>query len=143
MKTRIKNLMRPHPVIISPGSTIAEAARKMEEIDCGVLPVGTDEMPEGIITDRDIVLRVVAKGMDVETETVENHMTRDLVFCNENDSLEKAAKLMHDYQINRLLVKDINGSLSGIITFGCIVRKDESNEEITTVIEKATGKHAA
>jgi len=143
MQTKVKDLMKPEPVVISPDSSLKEAAQQMESIDCGVLPVGTKDRPEGIITDRDIVLRAVAKGKDMTKEKVKDYMTKEMFFCNEDDTLEQAATAMHENHVNRLLVKDSSGKMCGILSFGCILRKDERMEDIHKVLECTVGKKAA
>jgi len=143
MDTKIKDLMKSNPASISADSSLKEAAKKMESVDCGVLPVGTGDEPEGVITDRDIVLRAVAKGKDVTKEKVRDYMTSQIVFCNEDDTLEKAAEAMHENHVNRVFVKDANGKMSGILSFGCILRKENQMEGIQKVLECTVGKKAA
>jgi CBS domain-containing protein len=143
-KTKVKDLMTSNIEIIPPDFTLKEAAQKMEQVSCGVLPVGTKDSLEGIITDRDIVLRAVAKGEDVNTAKVENYMTAEkLCYCSENDTAEDAAELMRKDRVNRLLVKDESGRLSGIITFGRIIREDDDLQEIANVIQNAVGEKKA
>jgi len=140
--TIVKTLMTPNPVIVSPQSTLKEAAQKMKDIDCGVLPVGHDNQFEGMITDRDIVIRAVARGKDITTEKVKDYMTNDVYCCTEGDTVEEAANLMRDYGVTRLIVK--NGDrISGIITFGSILRKDTDAEEVSDVVEQAVGRKQA
>ncbi len=141
--TKVKTLMTPHPAIISSDATLKDAAERMEAVGCGVLPVGTEEMLEGVITDRDIVIRAVASGKDVNTEIVRNYMTSGVHYCQEDDTLQKAADLMRDYRVTRLVVKNGAGNLSGIISFGCILRKDSDAREVSAVVEHAVGRHAA
>lgn len=143
MQTTVKDLMKADPKVIPPESTLKEAAQIMASIDCGVLPVGTQDTPEGVITDRDIVLRAVAKGKDVTKEKVRDYMTQQVFFCNEGDTLEEAAQTMHEHHVNRLLVRDSSGKMCGILSFGCIIRKDGQMEDIQKVLECTVGKKAA
>jgi len=143
MQTQVKDIMKPNPATCSPTSTLAEAAQQMQAIDCGVLPVGTKEKPEGIITDRDIVLRAVAQGADVTQAKVKDFMTQGVHYCNDTDTLQRAAETMHEHHVNRLLVKDRNGKMCGIITFGCILRKESTMEDISQVLETTVGRKAA
>lgn len=143
MATQVKELMKENPVIISSDTTLQEAAREMKSVDCGVLPVGSWENPEGMITDRDIVIRAVADGVDVTSEKVSDYMTKEVVYCNESDTLAQAAEQMRNNDVSRLMVKDSSGKACGIITFGCILRKDDSLEEVGDVVECAVGKKAA
>jgi CBS domain-containing protein len=143
MRTKVKDIMTPNPECIAPDATLREAAQRMEALGCGVLPVGDPQAPQGIITDRDIVIRAVAKGKDVNKEQVRAYMTDGVCCCKEDDTLEQAANRMREYQVNRLLVEDIGGRVCGILTFGGIVRKDGSVREIGSVIECAVGNKAA
>lgn len=140
--TLAKEVMRSDPVAIAPECTLQEAAQKMAEIDCGILPVVTNGRIDGIITDRDIVIRAVAQGCDVR-EPVRDHMTQGAVFCRDTDTLEQVGQQMHEHNVNRLLVKNASGEVCGILTFGCIMRKDRNTEEVGKVVDVATGKKAA
>ena len=141
--TPIKTVMTPNPYIIDAGSNLKTAAQHMDRIGCGVLPVGNGERLEGIITDRDIVIRAVARGKDVNTEKVADYMTTNLYYCNEDDTLEDAVTLMRDHLVNRLVVKDSMGRVAGIVTFGCILRKDADEQELNAIVALAVGRRAA
>ena len=110
--------MTPHPLMISPGATLEQAAKKMETINCGALPVGTESKLSGMITDRDIVIRALARGQNPATAKVSSCMTEEVYACNENDSLEEAAEVMHQYKVSRLVVKNKEGHITGILSFG-------------------------
>jgi CBS domain-containing protein len=141
-ETQVKDLMTSSPILIEPDATLKEAAQTMQDLDCGILPVGTEDKIEGIITDRDIVIRAVAEGKDASEEVVRDYMTREVHTCNEDDSLKEAADRMRNNQVSRLIVQDDGGKVCGIITFGSMLRKDESSDEVAEVIEHAYGKVA-
>jgi len=141
--TRVKDLMKKDPIVISADLTLKEAAQKMESVNCGILPVGTPDQIEGIITDRDIVIRAVAKGKDVNKEKVRDYMTPEICTCNEDDTPDRAAGIMRENSVNRILVEDEDGKPCGILTFGHIIRKNDSMTEIATAIECAVGRKAA
>ena len=141
--TRVKELMTKKPTFIEPDATLQEAAELMRDIDCGALPVGDDDTVKGIITDRDMIIRAVAKGKDMETERVADYMTEKVFFCEEQDTLEQAADLMREHQVSRLLVKGQSGEITGYLSFGCIMRRNRNMEEISHVVEHALGKKAA
>jgi CBS domain-containing protein len=143
LQTSVKDLMRKDPIIISPDSTLKEAAEKMASIKCGALPVGTPDKLEGVITDRDIVVRAVAKGKDTGRELVRDYMTPEVHTCKMDDTADRAAGIMRDKGVSRIIVEDENGKPCGILTFGSIVRKSDSMHEIATVIECALGRKAA
>ena len=113
----VSDIMNTDVEVISPEATLQEAAQSMRDGDFGVLPVGDKDNLIGIITDRDIVVRAVAEGMDIDTP-VRDAMSEQIVFANEDDSLEDAARLMSEHQIRRLPVVDENHHLVGIVSLG-------------------------
>jgi len=141
--TLIKDLMQKDPTIISRDTTLQEAARTMGAVNCGMLPVGTADKLEGVITDRDIVLRAVAKGKDMTKEKVKDYMTPKAHYVRTDDSTEDAAALMHEENINRVLVEDEQGKPCGVLSFGRIIRKNGDREEVATMIDFAVGRRAA
>jgi CBS domain-containing protein len=141
--TRVKDIMTKNPVFISADSSLKEAAQEMEAANCGVLPVGTPDELEGIITDRDIVLRAVARGKDVNKEKVRDYMTPEVCSIKEDATPNVAANVMREKNINRVLVEDEDGRPSGILTFGRMIRENGNMEEIVTMIECAVGRKAA
>jgi predicted transcriptional regulator len=143
MKTKVKEMMTKNPVIIPAETSLVEAAKKMRSVDCGVLPVGSWNNLEGIITDRDIVVRAVAEGANINSAKVRDYMTKEVFYCNEEDTLAQMAEQMRKNGVSRLVVKDYEGNACGIVTFGCILRKNESLSEIGEVVENAVGDKAA
>jgi CBS domain-containing protein len=138
--TQVKDIMKSRPDFVTPGDTLKKAAEKMKNIDCGVLPVGSESKVEGIITDRDIVIRAVSEGRDPAEEKVNNYMTKKIYFCKETDTVQDAADMMREHDVNRLVVKNDGGKVSGIISFGCMLRKNENADEVAEVVERATGR---
>lgn len=114
---KVGDIMNTDVETISPDATIEEAAQQMRDGDYGVLPVGDDENLIGIITDRDIAIRAVAEGKDVDTP-VSEVMSEGVVYANEDDSVEEAAQIMSDHQIRRLPVVDSDNKLVGIVSIG-------------------------
>jgi len=92
MTTKVQELMKENPEVIKPDATLREAAQKMKEIECGVLPVGTKDNLQGMITDRDIIIRAVAEGKDPAKEKVRDYMTDEAHACKETETLQDAAK---------------------------------------------------
>jgi len=141
--TQAKDLMTSHPVMVSPQTTLKDAAEMMRDMECGILPVGTEDRIKGIITDRDIVIRAVARGKDPARELVGDYMTDEVHSCNESDSLEEVADKMRDHQVSRLTVMDRSGAVTGILTFGAILRKNTDADEVARVVKHATRVRAA
>ncbi len=99
---------------------VAEVARIMRRDDIGSVPVGRDDKLVGMITDRDIALRVIAEGRDPERVTAEEIMTAGIVFCRTTESVEDAIERMSSKQIRRLPVIDENKRLVGMLSLGDI-----------------------
>ena len=114
---KVSECMTPDVVITSPGDTICEAAQKMAECDSGVLPVGEDNRLVGMITDRDIAIRAVAKNLPPDTP-VREVMSQEVLFCYDDEDLERVARNMGQHQVRRLAVIDRDKRLVGIISLG-------------------------
>jgi CBS domain-containing protein len=122
---------------IAPQATLAEAAKKMASQDIGSLPVCTAERRVvGIITDRDITVRAVARGMDPNRTRVEEVMTRDVLSCSSEAEVEQACELMERRQVRRLLVTADDERPVGIVSLGDIalcLRESQSGEVLRKV----------
>jgi CBS domain-containing protein len=141
-KNTVQELMETRLKTISPDATLEEAARMMKESDCGFLPVGEQHDPQGIITDRDIVIRAIAEGKDPSMLSVSECMTDQVCCCNENDTLVDAADKLNRNNVSRLVVKNEGGQVTGVLSFGRIIRSNEDKQETSNVVSHATGKAA-
>lgn len=141
--THVKDLMTEDPAIISKNATLQEAAEMMDAVDCGFLPVGTADKLEGVITDRDIIIRALARGKSPTIEQVKDHMTVAAYGCNEDDYLEDAANKMREHKISRLVVRNHNGLVTGVLSFGGILRKNANADEVANVVKHAITKSIA
>lgn len=137
--TKVKEMMTPNPEMIGPGATLQQAAKKMEAVNCGALPVGTENKLKGIITDRDIVIRAIAHGKNPATEKVGDYMSEQVYACNENDTLEDAAEKMQQHKVSRLIVKNKTGKVTGILSFGGLLRNEANPKEIASVVKHCCG----
>ncbi|MCH2546595.1 MAG: CBS domain-containing protein [Alphaproteobacteria bacterium] len=112
--------------------TLAEAARCMKERDCGFLPIGDDPNGklQGVVTDRDIVIRGVAEGCDVDSSTVTDVKTDRVLYCFRNDDLRDVAYSMREKQVSRLIVLEDshNKRLCGVVSLGDILRRCDDIE---------------
>lgn len=97
---------------------VSEVAKMMQKDDIGAIPVGKDDKLIGMITDRDIALRVVADGRDPAKTTVEQVMSKGIVFCRTHETVEDAIHLMDQKKIRRLPVIDENKRLVGMLSLG-------------------------
>ncbi|HEY0901591.1 MAG TPA: CBS domain-containing protein, partial [Micavibrio sp.] len=117
-------------------------AQKMKQADCGFLPVGDNNQPIGIITDRDIVIRAIADGKTPTEARVRDYMTDDVCSCKDSDSLADAAHVMSEHKVSRLLVNDASGAICGVLTFGRLIRNNDNRAETSEVVDAATGMAA-
>jgi len=115
MTRSVKDAMTPTVASVSPGQTIIEAARMMRDEDVGSLPVTEDGRLVGIVTDRDIVIRVLADGGDPETVSVREACSRETVSVEVDQELDEALGLMARHQVRRLPVVDADDRLVGIV----------------------------
>ena len=106
--------MTPSPTTVEPSTTVQEAARTMKSEDIGSLPIVEGDRLVGVITDRDIAIRIVAEGKGAET-TVGEIASKDVVTVDPQQSLEEAARLMSEHQVRRLPVTEEGGKLVGIL----------------------------
>ena len=140
MKT-IRNVMTAQPHMIKSEETLYEAALKMAEYDCGSLVVGTDHLPEGVITDRDLVIRGLAEGLDPKDTPVSKIMTHGVITCKIDESLEDAADIMCSNNVRRLVVIDDEENVMGVLSVADILRSTE-NEAVNDNILYHLFKHA-
>ncbi len=141
--TPVKEIMSPRPKFIAPDATLYEACIRMKDVGCGVLPVGSDNDPEGIITDRDIIVRALAAGVDPAIAMVKDYMSPTVHACKEDDDLQSAAKLMNTKGVSRLVVRDKDNNVSGILSFGHLLRSKADNETVAEVVCCAVGRKKA
>jgi CBS domain-containing protein len=123
---QVKEIMTPDPACCTPNDPIERAAKLMVEYDCGEIPVveSIDSChPVGVITDRDIACRTVAKGLNPLQMTVSECMSTPLIAVNEDDDVYDCYSLMEKHQVRRLPVVDENGACVGIVALADIARK--------------------
>jgi CBS domain-containing protein len=133
---QVHDVMTADVVSIPPELTLQDAAGIMKSLDVGSLPVSDGERLIGVITDRDITVRAIAEGCDPRTTDVAGVMTTEVVCCQEDDEVERAAGLMQREQLRRLLVIDAGGRLVGIVSLGDLVQKTGDDELAGQTLEK-------
>lgn len=119
---KIGDVMTRDVQMIGPEDTLQDAARLLGDIDAGALLVGRQEAVEGILTDRDIILRAVSEGLDPTVATVREIMSTDLVCCRAEDDAARTAETMRARRIRRMPVLGAQGRLVGIVTLSDIAR---------------------
>jgi CBS domain-containing protein len=114
--------MAKHVEFVDPYASVQEAASMMGELDVGALPVGTADKLQGVITDRDILYRVVAEGKDPRRCQVVHAATRTIFSCTPEDTVNTAMDLMASQNIRRLPVLDEASHVVGWITLSDLSR---------------------
>ena len=135
---RLSNIMTGSIETVQPSATLAEAAKKMASQDIGSLPVCSERRMVGIITDRDITVRAVARGLDPNQTRVQDVMTKDVLSCSADSEIGAACELMEKRQVRRLLVTDSEDTPVGIVSLGDIalcLREQQSGEVLRKVSE--------
>ncbi|TMG88335.1 MAG: CBS domain-containing protein [Betaproteobacteria bacterium] len=140
---KVKQAMTSEVRVASPEQTIREAAQLMAELDAGALPVAENDRLVGMITDRDIAVRAVAEGLPADTP-VSEIMSREVLYCFEDQALDDVARNMGQVQVRRLPVVNRDKRLVGIVSFADLAR----TEQPTTVgravshVSEPGGKHS-
>jgi CBS domain-containing protein len=134
----VMDVMTKDVETIGPNDTLKAAAEKMRELSVGPLPVCEGDKLMGIITDRDIVVRAVAKGMDINTTRVSEAMTDHVESVHVSDDITTVSKKMNEEKIRRVLVVDDHDKLVGIIALGDLVEAmntEEAGKTLETISE--------
>jgi len=112
----VVSVMTPNPACCTPTTPLRDVARMMRDHDCGQIPVvDASQRPIGVVTDRDIAMRVVAEGRDSNGATAADAMTMPVRTVSTETSLADCVHLMEADQIRRVPVVDANGKLVGIV----------------------------
>ena len=123
MGTKVQDVMTGSPRCVTPETPVAEAAQLMESEDVGALPVLDGDELAGMVTDRDIVIRAVAKGKDPRGMPVREVLTREVVAVGADEDLSKALELMASNQVRRLPVVDEGNRLVGVVAQADLARE--------------------
>lgn len=123
MGTKVHEIMATRPRSVTPDTPVTEVAELMEADDVGAIPVVTGERLVGIVTDRDIVVRAIAKGKDPRgMPAAEVSSSEELVAVGPDDDLSEALKLMAKYQVRRLPVITDDERLVGVVSQADVAR---------------------
>jgi CBS domain-containing protein len=113
---RVSELMLRDVTLVPPDDTAQNAARAIADIDSRFILVGADERVVGILTIRDILIRLVAAGLDPTATPVSQVMSSSLFTCTEEEVAERVAERMAEHRIEQMPVLDVGGRLVGVIT---------------------------
>jgi CBS domain-containing protein len=135
--------MTPDPACCSAGTTLDQVAKMMAQHDCGEIPVvNTNDEPIGVVTDRDIVCRVVAAGKNPAAHTAESCMSQPVVTVNADDPLDRVVATMEKHQIRRVPVVDEHGCCTGIVSQADVAWAEPLPEvgELVREVSRDTGR---
>jgi CBS domain-containing protein len=129
MASLARDVMTPDPACCSPQTTLDEVAKLMVANDCGEIPiVNSSNQPIGVVTDRDIVSRVVAKGKNPVAHTAESCMSQPVITVPADATLDEVVSTMEKHQIRRVPVIDGDGCCAGIVAQADIARAGKPPE---------------
>ena len=126
---QVKEVMTANPACCTPDTPLPEVARTMVDKDCGEIPVVENKesrIPVGVVTDRDIVCRTVAKDKNPLELTAADCMSTSIVTVTPDTSVEECCRIMEEKQIRRVPVVDANGACCGIVALADLAREAKS-----------------
>ncbi|HEU5395684.1 MAG TPA: CBS domain-containing protein [Verrucomicrobiae bacterium] len=124
---KVREIITPKAQCTSPEATLMQCAAEMKSLDVGMLPICDDSRLVGAITDRDITVRAVARGLDPHTARVREVMSEKIVYCFDDQEVEDAAQIMEKMQIRRLPVLDHGKRLVGMVSLGDIATRSQQD----------------
>lgn len=116
--TPVREVMRQSVHLVPLDTTVIAAARRMRDADVGCLPVGEGDRLIGMITDRDLVVRAIASGKDVNHATVRDVMSVEVLYCFDHQTVGEVAAIMATHQVRRLPVLNRRRKAVGIVSYG-------------------------
>ena len=145
MSKLARDVMTPDPACCTPGTTLDQVAKMMVQNDCGEIPViDVNDRLIGVVTDRDIVCRVVADGKNPMAHTAENYMSQPVVTVSSDDPIEQVVSTMERHQIRRVPVVDERGCCAGIIAQADLAWAEPLPEvgELVREVSRDTGRES-
>jgi CBS domain-containing protein len=141
---KCSDVMTTNPVYCLPGDPVTRVAQLMKSTDIGSVPIVDDEQSKrlvGIVTDRDLAVKMVAEGRDARTSRADEVMSRGVVTCRAEDDLEKALDAMSGNQLRRLPVVDDNGRIVGIIAQADVATRVNRSEATAAMVKEISQAH--
>ena len=138
---KVKQAMHQEASWCEPGTSICDVAQRMKSEDVGAIPIGENDRLVGMVTDRDIALRAVAEGRDCKKTTAREVMSNKVLYCNEDQELEDAVRIMENNQIRRLPVINSDKRLVGMLSLGDV--SHAAGQSLSGELLKAVSAHHA
>jgi len=136
---KCNEVMTKNPLCCLPEDLATKAAKLMKSEHIGSIPVIENEQTKklvGIVTDRDLTLRIVAEGLDAKSTKVETVMTRKMVTCHAEDDLQKALDAMAEHQLRRIPVVDGDNKIVGIIAQADVATRVDQPQKTAEMVKE-------
>jgi CBS domain-containing protein len=136
---KVSEIMTTNVECVTPETSVSELAEKMKSLDVGFLGVCDADRIAGTVTDRDIVIRGIAGGKDLNSIKARDIMSKEVHWCFENDDVKDVAEKMRDKEVRRMLLLNQNKRLVGVVSIGDIakVEEQESGKTLKDISEAA------
>ena len=135
---KCNEVMTKNPVCCSPNDSVVKAAQLMKLSDIGSIPIiETEETKKlvGILTDRDLALKIIAEGRNPQSIKVEEVMTHTVITCRTDDDLQKTLDVMAEYQLRRIPVVDSDNRIIGIIAQADVATRLDQPEKTAAMVK--------
>jgi len=134
------DVMTRNPKTVQPSDTLQQIAKLMVDEDTGIIPVVDGGRLVGVVTDRDIVCRALARGVDMKTAKASDVMTDDVECVTENDALDEVLRIMGQQQIRRVAVVAKDDRLVGIVSMADLAREADVDEHLQDAFEEISSE---
>lgn len=141
MSIRVSEAMRRGVESLPPEATIGALAKSMKLHDIGIVPILEKDKLIGVVTDRDIVVRALANGLDTASLKARDLMSTDVISCDPEEPLKKAAKRMAKAQVRRLPVVS-DGRLVGMLSLGDVTQAIDDDDDCAELVRAVSDHHA-
>ena len=142
---KCNEVMTKNPVCCRPDDMVVKVAQLMQSENIGSVPVIENEQTQklvGIVTDRDLALKIVAKGQDAKSTKVEAVMTRQIVTCRAGDDLQMALDAMAEHQLRRIPIVDDDDKIVGIIAQADVATRVNLPEKTAAMVKEISQSNA-
>ena len=142
---KCNEVMTKNPVCCLPNDMVAKVAKSMKHKNVGSIPVIDNEKTRklvGIVTDRDLALKIVAKELDAKSTKVEAVMTRKVVTCSAEDDLQKALDAMSEHQLRRIPIVDQDNKILGIIAQADVATRVDRPKKTAAMVKEISHSNA-
>jgi CBS domain-containing protein len=142
---KCNEVMTKNAICCLPDDMVAKVAQLMQSENIGSIPVIENEQTQklvGIVTDRDLVLKIIAKGQDAKSTKVEAVMTRQVVTCHAEDDFQKALDAMAKHQLRRIPIVDNNNKIVGIIAQADVATRVNQPEKTAEMVKEISQSNA-